>query len=77
MSYANAKIEELDSKRQSLAVAIADASADDVSPEHMKRISDYLDSWDTTDFEDRRLVADGLIHRVNATSESVQIEWKI
>jgi len=77
LSYANTKIEELDSKRQSLTMAIADASADAVSPEHIKRVSDYLDSWDTTDFEDKRLVADGLVHRINATSESVQIEWKI
>lgn len=77
ISYANGRIEELDTKRQSLAKAIADMSAEAVSPEHMKRISGYLDNWDSIGFEDRRLVADGLISTIRATSESVQIEWKI
>ena len=77
ISYANGRIEELDTKRQSLAKAIADMSAEAVSPEHMKRISGYLENWDSIGFEDRRLVADGLISTIRATSESVQIEWKI
>ena len=77
LSYANSKIEELDTKRQSLTKAIADMSAEAVSPEHIKRISGYLDNWDNIGFEDRRLVADGLISIIRATSENVQIEWKI
>lgn len=52
-------------------------SAEAVSPEHMKRISVYLHNWGSIDFEDRRLVANGLISTIRATSESVQIEWKI
>ena len=52
-------------------------SAEAVSPEHMERISCHLQNWDNTDFEDRRLVVDGLISKILATSESVQIEWKI
>jgi len=77
LSYANAKIEELDTRRQSLTKAIADMSAEAVSPEHMKRISGYLDNWDNIGFEDRRIVVDGLITNIRATSENVQIEWKI
>ena len=77
LSYANGKIEELDTRRQTLMKSIADMSAEAVSPEHMKRISGYLDNWDCIGFEDRRLVADGLISQVRATSENVQIEWKI
>jgi len=77
ISYANGKIEELDAKRQSLTKTIADMSAEAVSPEQMKRISGYLDNWDNVSFEDRRLVVDGLISQIRATSESVQIEWKI
>ena len=57
--------------------AIADISAEAVSPEHMKRISGHLHNWDNADFEDRRLVADGLISKIHATSESMRIEWKI
>jgi hypothetical protein len=77
LNYANHKIEELDAKRQSPIKAIADMSAEAVSPEHIQRISGYLNDWDGISFEDRRLVADGLISTVRATDQSVQIEWKI
>jgi len=77
MSYANSKIEELDAHRQSLMKQIADLTAEAVSPEQMERISGYLDDWDNISYEDRRLVADGLISTIKATSESTQIEWKI
>ena len=77
LSYANNKIEELDTKRQTLIRAIADISAEAVSPEHMKRISSHLDNWDRANFEDRRLVVDGLISQIRATEGEVKIEWKI
>ncbi|MCL2284954.1 MAG: recombinase family protein [Firmicutes bacterium] len=77
LSYANSKIEELDEKRQSLTKAIADMSAEAISPHKMNQISGYLGDWDNTSFEDRRLVADGLISHISATSERVRIEWKI
>ena len=77
LSYANKKIEELDTKRQALINAIAAMSVSTVSPEQMKRISGYLDDWDNVSFEDRRLVVDGLISKIQATSENVRFEWKI
>jgi len=77
LSYANSKIEELDTKRQSLLKAIADMKTSILSPEHAKSISGYLTNWDDVNFEDRRLVVDGLISRIQATSECVQIEWKV
>jgi DNA invertase Pin-like site-specific DNA recombinase len=77
LNYANRKIEELDAKRQSLTKAIADMSAESVSPEHIKRISGYLDNWESISFEDRRLVVDGMISVIHATSEDVKISWKL
>ena len=77
LSYANAKIEGLDTRRQDIIKAIADMSAEAVSPEHMKRISGHLSNWESADFEDRRLVADGLISKIHATCDSMRIEWKI
>ena len=77
LSYANTKIEELDARRQGIMKAIADMSAEAVSPEHMKRISNHLYDWDNADFEDRRLVADGLVAKIVANNESIQIAWKI
>ena len=37
----------------------------------------YLDNWDSIDFDDKRKAADGLISTIKATSDHVQIEWKI
>ena len=77
LNYANHKIEELDAKQQSLAKAIADMSADAVSPEHITRISGYLKDWDNISFEDRRLVVDGMISAIHATDGEVKISWKL
>jgi len=77
LSYANIKIEELDAKRQSLTKAIADIRNSTFSTEHVKSITGYLGNWDDVSFEDRRLVVDGLISRINATSEGVQVEWRV
>jgi hypothetical protein len=56
---------------------IADMTAEAVSPVQMELISGYLETWKNVSFEDRWLVADGLISTINATSENIQIEWKI
>jgi hypothetical protein len=76
LSYANGKIEELDTQRQTLTKAIADMTAKTMSASQMKRISADLDNWETVSFEDRRLVVDGLIETIRATSEDIQIDWK-
>ena len=75
--YANSRIEELDEKRQSLLKEIAEVQMMSVSPDNVRSISDYLDNWDSLEFDDRRLVVSGLISRIQATSESMKIEWKI
>jgi hypothetical protein len=77
LSYANSKIEELDTKRQLLLKAIADMTNDSVAPDKLNQISGYLNDWVNVDIADKRFVLDGLINRINITSESVQIEWKI
>jgi hypothetical protein len=77
LSYANSKIEELDERRQTLTKQIADLTAESVSPEHLEKISGYLDDWENVGFDDRRLVLDGLISVIKATSENILIEWKI
>lgn len=77
LSYANSKIEELDTHRQALTKEIAALSAEIMSPEQIERLSVYLNQWEEIDFEDRRQVADGLISQIRATDEHVSIEWKI
>lgn len=77
ISYANSKIADLDGRRQSLIKKIAEVTANIVSAEQKKSLSAYLNDWDSTDFNDKRRVADMLISRINATSDSLEIEWKI
>ncbi len=77
ISYANAKIEELDSRRQALTNEIAKLTAEAVSPEQIDTISNYLDDWENVSFEDKQQVVDLMITVIRATSEKLQIEWKI
>ena len=77
LAYANKKIEELDTRRQTISKAIADLSVETISPQQIKKLSYYLDNWDSIDFDDKRKAADGLISTIKATSDRVQIEWKI
>jgi len=66
-----------DAKRQELLKEVADLSAETVSKTQIEAISDYLDNWENTDFDDKRRVIDSLIVRILATSENVEIEWKL
>ena len=77
LAYANKKIEELDTRRQTISKAIAELSVETISPQQIKKLSYYLDNWDSIDFDDKRKAADGLIFTIKATSDRVQIEWKI
>ena len=77
LSYANSKIEALDTKRQNLVKEIADLSAEVMSPRQIRELSNHIHNWENISFEDRRKVVDGLITQIRATSEYVQREWKI
>ena len=70
------KIEELDTRRQTISKAIAELSVETISPQQIKKLSYYLDNWDSIDFDDKRKAADSLISTIKATSDRVQIEWK-
>ena len=48
-----------------------------ISPEQVSQISGYLDTWDSVSFDDKRRVADLMITTVAATSDSLNIIWKI
>ena len=77
LSYANSKIEELDTRRQALTKESAALSTETMSPEQIERLSVYLNQLKKIYFEDRRQVADGLISQIRATDEHVSIEWTI
>ena len=48
-----------------------------ISPEQVSQISGYLDTWDSVSFDDKRQVVDLMITTVAATSDSLNITWKI
>lgn len=77
VSYVNTEIEKLDVKRRSILQEIADMTIDFVSSEQIEVISNYLNNWDSISLDDKRHVVDGLIVKVNATYEDVQVQWKL
>ena len=72
LAYANKKIEELDTRRQTISKEI-----ETMSPQKEQELSYYLDHWDSIEFDDKRKAVDGLIISISATSDHVQVEWKI
>ena len=77
LSYVNNKIEKLDNQKQEVIQKIADVSMDTISSERVKEISGYLDTWDEVAFDDKRKVVDLMISKIFATSEKINIIWKI
>ena len=77
LSYVNVKIAELDSRKQALVKEIAELTVETISPEQVKQISGYLDTWDSVSFDDKRRVLDLLVTTVEATSDRLNIKWKI
>jgi DNA invertase Pin-like site-specific DNA recombinase len=77
LSYANKKIENLDNSRQSLAKQIADMSADTISPAKILQVSNQLNDWENVSFDDKRNIVDTMINAIRATSENIDVEWKI
>lgn len=77
LSYVNVKIAELDSRKQALVKKIADLTVDTISPEQVQQISGSLDTWETVSFDDKRRGLGLLVTTVEATSEKMNITWKI
>ena len=77
LSYVNVKIAELDGRKQELVKRIADLTVEAISPEQVSQISGYLDTWDSVSFDDKRWVVDLMITTIAATSEAINITWKI
>ena len=69
--------EELDGRKQELVKQIAELTVEAISPEQVNQISGYLDTWDNVSFDDKRRVADLMITTVAATSDRLNITWKI
>ena len=73
----NVKIEELDGRKQELVHQIEELTVEVTSPEQVSQISGYLGTWENVSFDDKRRVVDMIIITVAATSDSLNITWKI
>lgn len=69
--------EELDGRKQELVKQIAELTVEAISPEQVSQISGYLDTWEDVSFDDKRRVVDLMITTIAATSDSLNITWKI
>ena len=77
LSYINEKIEELDRQKQELLDKIEALNAEAISLEQVREISNYLDTWNDISFDDKRKVIDLMISAIYATSDNIDIVWKI
>lgn len=77
LSYVNMKIAELDGRKQELLAKIAELTVEAISPEQVSQISGYLDTWENVSFDDKRRVVDLMLITIAATSDSLNITWKI
>lgn len=77
LSYVNSKIEGLDNRKQEIIKQLAELDAKTISSDQVKEISGYLDTWDEVSFDDKRKVIDLMISKIYATSEKIDIVWKI
>ena len=69
--------EELDGRKQELVKQIAELTVEAISPEQVNQISGYLDTWENVSFDDKRRVVDLMLTTIAATSDSLNITWKI
>lgn len=58
-------------------VKIAEMTVDTISPEQVKQVSGYLDTWDSVFFDDKRRAVDLLITTIAVTSDKLNITWKV
>jgi len=77
LSYVNVKIAELDGRKQELLARIAELAVEAISPEQVNQISGYLDTWENVSFDDKRRVVDLMVTTIAATSDTLNITWKI
>lgn len=77
IEFINRRIEVLAAKQDKLENELAGHAINRVNDAQLEQIRDYLSKWDEITLDDKRKVADSLIEVIYATSENVDINWKI
>lgn len=73
--YISERICELDGKKQELMKRVSELKLRKEAD--YTEISNHLTMWEELSFEDKRQTVDQLIKVIHATSDSIQIEWRI
>lgn len=73
--YISQRIRELDGKKQELMKRISELKLRKEAD--YTEISNHLTMWERLSFDDKRQTVDQLIRVIHATSDSIQIEWRI
>lgn len=74
-TYINEKIVELDAQKKALLKQLSIRKPE--ASGSTKQIQGYLKNWEKLSVDDKRLVVDALIEIIHATSERIEIKWKI
>lgn len=78
MKYINDKITELDTKKKNILNELTKATiTDKTTGKDIDKITGYMDKWQEITIDDKRIVCDCLIEVIRASSDEVQITWKI
>ena len=73
--YISERIRELDGRKQELMKRVSELKLRKEAD--YTEINNHLTMWAELSFEDKRQTVDQLIRVIHATSESIQIEWRI
>jgi site-specific DNA recombinase len=77
MALINRRIEDLLAKQKNLEERLAKDAIYKVDDAGIRQIKDYLNQWNVLSLDDKRSVAGSLVEVIYATSEKVDIYWKI
>jgi len=76
MKYINDRISKLDNEKSELYERLIKLSNDSKYTDANK-IENYIDRWEETTFEDKRIILDILIKVIHVSEGNVDIEWKV
>ncbi len=77
MELINARVEELKIKQSQLERELSDCAAVPRTIPPARQIQNYMERWNNLTLNEKRTVAGSLIEIIYATSETVEIYWKI
>lgn len=77
MTFINRRVETLAAEQEELERELAAFALNRVGGSRLDQIRNYLSRWDAVTLDNRRKVAGSLIEVIYATSENVEIRWKI